>query len=87
MAALTRFTPAVVEAILQAKRSRESDRAAATAGGVTPSALYGWLRRGRRGDPRFADFVNAFESAERAAIAVRDDALRAACRAVLETSA
>jgi hypothetical protein len=80
LAALARFTATTAEAILGAKGSGATNEAAAIAGGVTRQALYGWIRRGRQGDPRYIDFVNAFELAKRAADAVRDDRLRAACK-------
>jgi len=67
----SKFTTAVVLAVVTALCQGESLEAAAKSAGVGLSTLYRWLELGRRGDPRFSPMVGAVAQSSAAGKTVR----------------
>ena len=63
MAALSKFTPEVVVAILDAKRRGLTDRAAAKESSISDRSLRAWLSAGRSGVEPFAVFAAGYDAA------------------------
>ena len=76
-------TPEVRAAILAARRVGAPLRACAKAAGVPWDTLIAWMRRGRKGDEPYAEFV---EELDRASVQI-DNVLRARCLKATEEDA
>lgn len=60
----SQFSQHTTDKLLSAKRLGLTDAASAQEAGITPRTLYRWLERGRKGHPRYQDFVRSYYDAE-----------------------
>ncbi len=64
MARRTKLTPDTKEDIVKALKAGNSRRDSALYAGIAESTFYGWMERGRAGEPLYMEFLEAVEKAE-----------------------
>tara|TARA_Y100000114_G_scaffold147662_1_gene159714 strand:+ start:1651 stop:2037 length:387 start_codon:yes stop_codon:yes gene_type:complete len=64
MSRRTKLTPDTKEDVVKALRAGNSRRDSALYAGISEQTFYSWMKRGRDGEPLYAEFLEAVEKAE-----------------------
>ena len=64
MSRRTKLTPDTKEDVVKALRAGNSRRDSALYAGISKQTFYSWMKRGREGEPLYAEFLEAVEKAE-----------------------
>jgi len=67
MAAPTKYTPAIVDEIIEAIEQGNRGEVAAEAAGISEQCFYNWMAKGRAGEPDFVEFLERVTRARAAA--------------------
>lgn len=86
MTRTTNLTPALQAKIVARIKKGEAPSTAAVNAGVSESAYYSWMAKGREGTPPYVDFMEAIKKARSYTRAEAEKAIRAAFTGIKEPS-